>query len=80
LAAAVYPGATLLPRITVGGTDAGYFRRRGAVAYGCGLMSREVTYEQFANRFHGNDERIDVASLGLTTDLWFGVAREFLAH
>ncbi|HEX3542066.1 MAG TPA: M20/M25/M40 family metallo-hydrolase [Acidimicrobiales bacterium] len=80
LAAAVYPGATLLPRITVGGTDAGYFRRRGAVAYGCGLMSREVTYEQFANRFHGNDERIDVASLGLTTDLWFGVAREFLGR
>jgi acetylornithine deacetylase/succinyl-diaminopimelate desuccinylase-like protein len=79
LAAATYPGATLLPRITVGGTDAGYFRERGSVAYGCGLMSSGVTYEKFANRFHGNDERIDVASLGLTTNLWLGVARDFLA-
>jgi hypothetical protein len=42
-------------------------------------MSAGVTYESFANRFHGNDERIDVESLGLTTDLWLGVAREFLA-
>jgi acetylornithine deacetylase/succinyl-diaminopimelate desuccinylase-like protein len=79
LAAATYPGATLLPRLTAGGTDAGYFRARGSVAYGCGLMSAGVTYEQFANRFHGNDERIDVESLRLTTDLWLGVAREFLS-
>jgi len=74
-----YPGATLLPRLTTGGTDAGYFRQRGSVAYGCGLMSPGVTYEQYANRFHGNDERIDVESLRLTTDLWLGVARQFLA-
>jgi len=78
-AQATYPGVTLLPRMTVGGTDAAYFRRRGAVAYGCGLMSRGVTYEQFANRFHGNDERIDIASLGLTTGLWLGLARDFLS-
>ena len=79
VSAATYPGATLLPRITVGGTDAGYFRQRGSLAYGCGLMSAGVTYEAFADRFHGNDERIDVDSLRLTTDLWLGVAREFLA-
>ena len=78
VAQAAYPGTTLLPRMTVGGTDAAYFRRRGAVAYGCGLMSPGVTYEQFSNRFHGNNERIDVASLGLTTDLWLGLARDFL--
>lgn len=77
-AQATYPGVTLLPRMTVGGTDAAYFRRRGAVAYGCGLMSRGVTYEQFSNRFHGNDERIDVESLGLTTGLWLDLARDFL--
>jgi acetylornithine deacetylase/succinyl-diaminopimelate desuccinylase-like protein len=80
LAGEVYPGATLLPRITVGGTDAGYFRTRGTVAYGCGLMSAGVTYEQFANRFHGNDERIDVESLRLTTELWLGMAHRFLGR
>jgi acetylornithine deacetylase/succinyl-diaminopimelate desuccinylase-like protein len=78
LAQATYPGAILQPRLTTGGTDAGYFRQRGSVAYGCGLMSPEVSYEQFANRFHGNDERIDVESLRLTTDLWLGVAHQFL--
>ncbi len=78
LARVAHPGATLMPRITVGGTDAGYFRGRGSVAYGCGLMSPGVTYEQFSDRFHGNDERIDVESLRLTTDLWLGVAHEFL--
>jgi len=77
---AAYPGAKLLPRITAGGTDAGYFRRRGTVAYGCGLMSPGVTYENYASRFHGNDERVDVESLRLTTDLWLGVAREFLGQ
>ncbi|MDP9075158.1 MAG: M20/M25/M40 family metallo-hydrolase [Actinomycetota bacterium] len=79
MARASYPGATLLPRMTVGGTDAGYFRRRGTVAYGCGLMSPTVTAEDFANRFHGNDERIDVESLRLTTELWLGLAHSFLA-
>ena len=73
-----YPGARLLPRLTVGGTDARFFREHGAVAYGCGLMSAVVTYEQFASRFHGNDERIDVDSLRLTTELWLGLARDFL--
>ena len=63
----VYPEATLLPRVTVGGTDATFFRDKGGVAYGFGLFSRNVTYEDFASRFHGHDERIDVESLGLTT-------------
>ena len=32
-----YPGAELLPGIIVGGTDARFFRDRGAVAYGAGI-------------------------------------------
>ena len=61
--ARAYPDATLLPRITAGGTDATFFRGKGSVAYGFGLLSRQVTYEDFATRFHGHDERIDVDSL-----------------
>ena len=79
VAQAAYPGAGLLPRMTVGGTDSPFFRRMGTVAYGCGLMSPGVTAEAFANRFHGNDERIDVESLRLTTEMWLGLARNFLA-
>jgi acetylornithine deacetylase/succinyl-diaminopimelate desuccinylase-like protein len=71
-----YPGAELMPGLIVGGTDARYFRAKGAVAYGTGLFSPEVTLEKFGTRFHGNDERIDVESLGLSTDFWIHIARE----
>lgn len=71
-----YPGAELLPGLIVGGTDARFFRDRGAVAYGTGLFSPKVTFESFGTRFHGNDERIDVESLGLAADFWVHIARE----
>ena len=73
-----YPGARLLPRLIVGFTDAPYFREHGAVAYGFGLFSRTLTAEAMAGRFHGNDERIDVASLALTTQAWIDVCEQFL--
>jgi len=73
-----YPGARLLPRLIVGFTDAPYFRERGAVAYGFGLFSRALTAEAMAGRFHGNDERVDVESLALTTQAWLDVCELFL--
>ena len=75
---AAYPGAELLPQLEIGATDARFFRAKGAVAYGTGLFSPDVTFEDMISRFHGHDERIDVASLGLTTELWLGVARDLL--
>ena len=64
----VYPDATLLPahdrrrhrRPLLPRTGIGGLRLRAVLP--------DVTYEEFA-RFHGNDERIDVESLGLTTQL-----------
>jgi acetylornithine deacetylase/succinyl-diaminopimelate desuccinylase-like protein len=73
-----YPGAKLLPRMIVGFTDAPYFRERGATAYGFGLFSRALTAEKMSGRFHGNDERVDVASLALTTQAWIDVCEQFL--
>jgi acetylornithine deacetylase/succinyl-diaminopimelate desuccinylase-like protein len=73
-----YPGARLLPRLIVGFTDAPYFRERGAVAYGFGLFSRALTADAMSGRFHGNDERIDVESLALTTQAWVEVCDLFL--
>ena len=68
-----YPGSKLLPKLIVGFTDAPYFREHGAVAYGFGLFSRTLTAEAMSGRFHGNDERIDVESLALTTQAWIEV-------
>jgi acetylornithine deacetylase/succinyl-diaminopimelate desuccinylase-like protein len=77
-AAAAHPGSSLLPQLEIGATDARFFRAKGTVAYGTGLFSAGLTYEDMVSRFHGNDERIDVDSLRLTTDLWLGVAHDVL--
>jgi acetylornithine deacetylase/succinyl-diaminopimelate desuccinylase-like protein len=73
-----FPGASLAPSLIVGFTDARIYRELGSVAYGAGLLSPEVNAAEFGRRFHGNDERIDVESLRLTTDLWLDVARDLL--
>ncbi len=73
-----YPDAGLVPRITAGGTDARFYRERGATAYGFGLYSPQVGPGDFASRFHGNDERVDVESLRMTTQLWLDVVTDLL--
>jgi len=73
-----YPDAHLLASPLTGATDARWFRRAGIPAYGFGLLSRQVTPEQYWSRFHGNDERIDVESLRLSADMWEQLARDFL--
>lgn len=77
-AALAHPGGTLLPQIEIGATDARFFRAKGTIAYGTGLFSAGVTYEDMISRFHGHDERIDVESLALTTDLWLGIVDDLL--
>jgi acetylornithine deacetylase/succinyl-diaminopimelate desuccinylase-like protein len=74
----VFPEATLSPRLTTGGTDATFFRGRGSVAYGFGLLSRGLSWQDFESRFHGHDERIDVTSLRLSTQCWLDLCRELL--
>lgn len=74
----VYPDAELVPRLMTGGTDLRFFREKGAVAYGFGLFSDSFTMKDYASRFHGHDERVDVESLRLTTDMWMQVARDLL--
>jgi acetylornithine deacetylase/succinyl-diaminopimelate desuccinylase-like protein len=73
-----YPGASLVPGLIMGGTDARFYRAKGAVAYGAALFSPEVTIESFGQRFHGNDERIDVTSLGMSAEFWYGVAKDLV--
>jgi acetylornithine deacetylase/succinyl-diaminopimelate desuccinylase-like protein len=71
-------GSALVPFLTVGATDARFFRRAGSVAYGFGLFSRKLSFDDYANMFHGNDERIDTDSLVLSTRLWEALAQDIL--
>lgn len=73
-----YPNAKLVPGLIVGGTDARFYRERGRTAYGAGLFSTGMDMATFGSRFHGHDERIDVASLGLSGNFWYHIARDLL--
>jgi len=74
-----FPSAALVPRFTTGFTDARVFRDLGAVAYGAGLFSPELNAADYGSRFHGHNERIDIESLRLTTQLWLDVVTDLLA-
>lgn len=74
-----FAGSRISPQMTVGFTDARVYRSKGSVAYGAGLFSPELNSADFAKRFHGNDERIDIDSLALTTQLWLDVIKDLLA-
>ncbi len=73
-----YPGSETVPFLTVGATDARFFRRTGSTAYGFGLFSENLTFEDYGTMFHGDDERIDTQSLGLSTELWRAVSADLL--
>jgi acetylornithine deacetylase/succinyl-diaminopimelate desuccinylase-like protein len=71
-------GSALVPWLMTGATDNRFFRRAGSVGYGFGLFSKRLAFEDYATMFHGNDERVDQESLGLSTDLWLAIAEEFV--
>ncbi|MDJ0771490.1 MAG: M20/M25/M40 family metallo-hydrolase [Ilumatobacter sp.] len=73
-----FPDARLNPQFIGGFTDSRVFRELGAVAYGAGLFSPMIDPADFGLRFHGHDERIDVESLRLTTELWERVVLDLL--
>ncbi|HYD09421.1 MAG TPA: M20/M25/M40 family metallo-hydrolase [Acidimicrobiales bacterium] len=78
VAEAFYPGSAIVPTMMVGATDARFFRRLGIPSYGFGLFSQRMRYEDYAVMFHGDDERVDVDSLRLSTEMWEALARDLL--
>jgi acetylornithine deacetylase/succinyl-diaminopimelate desuccinylase-like protein len=75
---AFYEGSRIVPYMTVGATDARFFRRLGVPSYGFGLFSTQLTFEDYGRMFHGDDERVDVESLRLSTEMWEALARDLL--
>lgn len=76
---ALVPDSDTVPFLIVGATDARFMRKIGAVAYGYGLLSQRIPFNEFAQMFHGDNERVDQESLKLSTELWIATATEFLA-
>lgn len=73
-----YEGSAIVPFLTVGATDARFFRRLGITSYGFGMFSERMTFEDYGVMFHGDDERVDVDSLRLSTELWEALAHDLL--
>jgi acetylornithine deacetylase/succinyl-diaminopimelate desuccinylase-like protein len=73
-----YEGSATVPYLTVGATDARFFRREGITSYGYGMFSQKMSFEDYGSMFHGDNERIDVESLGMSVELWGLVARDLL--
>jgi len=73
-----YEDAATVPYLSVGGTDARFFRRLGITSYGYGLFSEAMSMEDFGVMFHGDDERVDQESLRLSAELWDVVVRDLL--
>ncbi len=74
-----YEDSSIIPMLMVGATDARFFRDAGSVAYGFGMFSRKIGMDELAAMGHGDDERIDVESLGMVTALWDAVVRDLNA-
>jgi len=73
-----YADSATIPFLTVGATDARFFRRAGSTAYGFGLFSTALNMEDYGVMFHGDNERVDVESLRLSTEMWEALARDLL--
>jgi len=53
-------------------------RALGVPAFGFGVLSAALDPATYWSRFHGDDERIDIESLRLSTAAWRDVALDFL--
>ncbi|MBP1326312.1 acetylornithine deacetylase/succinyl-diaminopimelate desuccinylase-like protein [Leucobacter exalbidus] len=59
-------GEPVVPIMAAGGSDNRVLRGIGIPAYGFGLLGPEWSYEKYREGVHGNNERIDLGSIGLT--------------
>jgi acetylornithine deacetylase/succinyl-diaminopimelate desuccinylase-like protein len=58
----------MIPTLIPVATDARFFRRRGTIAFGMAVFDDRVGFGDLLSMFHGNDERVSEASLGMTAD------------
>ncbi|MDJ1370340.1 M20/M25/M40 family metallo-hydrolase [Gulosibacter molinativorax] len=62
-----YPEAIPAAGIGPGGSDGRFLRAMGTHVYGFGLFSPRLPLDEFRNRLHAHNERVDVESIDLTT-------------
>jgi acetylornithine deacetylase/succinyl-diaminopimelate desuccinylase-like protein len=73
-----HPNGRIAPTLFTGATDGRHLRAAGVPVFGFGVLSAALDPATYWSRFHGDDERIDLASLALSTAAWADVARDHL--
>jgi acetylornithine deacetylase/succinyl-diaminopimelate desuccinylase-like protein len=69
--------ARLVPMLTPVLTDGRFFRQRGVTAYGVGLFDADMDFAGSLAMFHGNNERVSVGSVAMTTEMLDLTIRRF---
>lgn len=72
----VMEDATVLPAMTVGGTDNRFLRERGIPAYG--FIPVLLSADEAAG-FHGNNEKLSIDNLNMGCEMTYEVVRRFCA-
>lgn len=67
----------LIPAMMTVVTDARFWRAKGTVAYGVGLFDDRMAFSEMLALFHGNDERVSVASVEKSTALYTEILGRF---
>ncbi|MHA1912648.1 MAG: M20/M25/M40 family metallo-hydrolase [Candidatus Kariarchaeaceae archaeon] len=73
------PKAKIVPMLVSGGTDGRYLREKGIESYCFGMFDEELDFETIIKTIHGDNERISLGSLKLTSGAFEELARLFLA-
>ena len=71
------PDGVVVPYCLSAGTDAKWFSKLGIRCFGFSPLQLPSELD-FAGMFHGIDERVDVESLHLSTEMWIALAHDFL--
>ncbi|MHA1958643.1 MAG: M20/M25/M40 family metallo-hydrolase [Candidatus Thorarchaeota archaeon] len=72
--------ANLVPMIMFGATDCRFFRKRWSTeAYGFSLFDDRLDAETIATLAHGDNERVSLGTLDLTSKIYLEIARKFLS-
>lgn len=67
----------LIPAMMTVVTDSRFWRAKGTVAYGVGLFDDRMAFSEMLALFHGNDERVSVASVEKSTMLYTEILDRF---
>jgi acetylornithine deacetylase/succinyl-diaminopimelate desuccinylase-like protein len=75
----VYPTAYYVPLFIGSVTDGRFWRKKGTVVYGFSLFDEEFSINDYADMFHGIDEKISIKSLELTYNYFYKLPEVFFA-